>query len=129
MNDKQRQTLVEQLIGKQAERIAIVAHPTVTDSAEYAKSIATPLLMVGWQIDGNQIRRAAPKPLDGVSGIALFVQNPNAPPEKAVRLKAALSAARIMVPLVQDPSMPPDATTLWIGRRPVLFSAAQRPTQ
>jgi hypothetical protein len=129
LNDKQRQTMVEQLIGKQAERVAIVAHPTVADSAEYAKSIATPLLMVGWQIEGNQIRRAAPKPLDSVSGIALFVNNPSAPPEKATRLKAALSAARVMVPLVQDASMPPDATTLWIGKRPVLFSAVQKPTQ
>jgi len=126
LNDKQRQTIVEQLIGKQAEQISIVAHPTVADSADYAKSIAAPLLMVGWQIEGSQIRRAAPKPFDAVPGIALFVRNPSSPPEKALRLKAALSAARIMVPLVQDSLMAPDATTLWIGKRPVLFSAVQK---
>jgi hypothetical protein len=127
LDDKQRQILVQQLIGKGSEQIAIIAHPSVPDSAEYAKSIATPLLMVGWQIDGNQIRRAAPKPLDTVSGIVLFVRNPAAPPEKAVRLKAALSAAHVMVPLVQDSSMPPDATTLWVGKRPMLLSTAQKP--
>ena len=126
LDDKQRHMIVQELVGKPGEQIAIIAHPLVSDSADYAKSIAAPLLMTSWQIEGNQIRRAAPKPFDSVSGIALFVRNPSSPPEGALRLKAALSAARVMAPLVQDSSMASDATTLWIGKRPVLLSATQK---
>lgn len=127
LDDNQRQVVVQQLVGKPAEQVAIIAHPSVADSGDYAKSIAAPLLMVGWQIEGNQIRRAAPKALDVVRGIALMVRDAASPPEKATRLKAALSAAKVMVPLVSDPSMPPEATTLWIGKRPTLFGFAQKP--
>jgi hypothetical protein len=46
------------------------------------------------------------------------VRNPSAPPEKAVSLKGAWSAAKIPTPLVADPALPPEATLLWIGKRP-----------
>jgi len=126
LDDKQRHTIVEHLGDNNELQCLLAAQMPDVHSAHYAKSIATPLLMVGWQIEGNQIRRTAPKSLDGVSGIALVVRNPSSPPEKALRLKAALSAARTMVPLVQDSSMAPDATTLWIGKRPILLSATQK---
>jgi hypothetical protein len=52
-----------------------------------------------------------------VYGVALVVRDPNAPPEKAARLKAALTAAKIPTPLIADPTSAPDATLLWIGKR------------
>lgn len=116
--DDQRQAIVNSLAGKQTQQIAIIAHPQVFDSAEYAGSLATPLLMAGWQVEGNQVRRAAPKQLDGVYGVALVVRDPNAPPEKTAVLRRALSAAKIPTPLVTDPALAPDATVLWIGKRP-----------
>ena len=85
---------------------------------EWVHEIAAPLMMVGWQIDGNQIRRAAPKALDPVQGLAIVVRDPNAPPPKAVQLKAALTAARLNPVVIADPAMPADGATLWIGRRP-----------
>jgi len=117
VDDTQRQQILKYLNGKPAGQIAIIAHPQVDDAIELAKAVATPLLMVGWQIEGQQIRRAAPKALDPVQGIAVVVRDKNAAPQAARQLKAALASARITVPLVSDPEMRPDATVLWVGRR------------
>src|SRR5713101_539853 len=95
---------------------------TVDDNAEFATSIATPLLQVGWQIEGQQIRRAAPKSLEPVPGLAIVVRDKGAAPPQALQLKAALNAAHITAPLVADPSLAPDATLLWVGRRPAFTS-------
>jgi len=61
VDDNQRHLIIQSLIGKPVEQIAITAHLSVEDSAEYAKALATPLMMVGWQIEANQVRRAAPE--------------------------------------------------------------------
>ncbi len=74
--------------------------------------------MVGWQIEGNEIRRVAVKSLEPVHGVALVVRDRAAAPEKALQLKAALAAAHVTAALVSDPGMAPDAALLWIGRRP-----------
>jgi len=120
VDDGQRQAIVQSLVGKQAEQITITAHLAVDDAAEFAKGIAAPLTMAGWQIEGHQIRRAASRALDGVHGVAIVVRNRDAAPPKALQLKNALSAAQIGSQLVSDPNLPADAATLWIGRRPVL---------
>jgi hypothetical protein len=118
VDDTQRQLIIHNLIEKPAGQIAITAHPAVEDSAEFAKALATPLLMVGWQIDGHEIRRAAPKALEPVHGVALIVRDRDAAPEKALLLKAALAAAHIAASLVSNSAMMPDDILLWIGRRP-----------
>jgi hypothetical protein len=123
VSDAQRHAIVQALAGKQAEQIAIVAHPQVEDSADFGKGIATPLIMLGWQIEGNQIRRAAPKVLDAVTGVAIVVQSRDAVPPKAQQLKTALTAAHIGVQLLADPGMGADGALLWIGRRPVFMQA------
>src|SRR6266851_1811521 len=122
VDDNQRQQIIQSLFGKPAGQIAITAHPVVTDSAEFATAIATPLLQVGWQIEGQQIRRAAPKSLEPVAGLAIVVRDKGAAPPEALLLKAALSAAHITAALVADPSLAPDATLLWVGRRPAFTS-------
>lgn len=118
LTEDQRHLILQSLNGKPAAQIAITAHPAVEDSADYARGIATPLLMVGWKIEGNEIRRVAVKALEPVTGVALVVRDKNAPPEKAVELKTALAAAKITATLVSDPAMAADGTLLWIGRRP-----------
>jgi hypothetical protein len=127
LDDMQRQAIISALHGKSSETVAIIAHPNVEDSADYARSLATPLIMIGWQIEGHQVRRAAPKPLDPVTGVALVVRNKDTPPEKAVQLKRALAAAHIQASLLSDPSMAADGTILWIGRRLTLQAAEQKP--
>jgi hypothetical protein len=122
VDDNQRQLIIQNLHGKPAGQIAITAHPLVEDSAEFAKAIATSLLQVGWQIEGQQIRRAAPKSLDSVPGIAVVVHDRGAPPPPALQLRAALNAAHITAALVADPALPPEATMLWVGRRPAFGS-------
>jgi hypothetical protein len=126
VDDSQRQKIIQNLVGKPHAQIAITAHPTVADSAEFARGIATALLQVGWQIEGQQIRRAAPKALDGIPGIAIVVRSQDSPPAKATQLRAALLAANIAAPLAADPTMAPDAALLWIGRRPA-FNPAEQP--
>jgi len=123
VDDNQRQLIIQSLFGKPAGQIAITAHPVVVDSAEFATAIGTPLLQVGWQIEGQQIRRAAPKSLEPVPGLAIVVRDKGAAPPQALLLKAALSAAHITAALVADPSVAPEATLLWVGRRPVFTSA------
>ena len=122
VDENQRHLIIQSLNGKPGAQIAVTAHPAIDDSAEFAKGIATALLMVGWQIEGNEIRRVAVKSLDPVTGLALVVRDRNAAPQKALQLKAALTAAKITASLVSDPALAPDATLLWVGRRPVFMS-------
>ena len=123
LDEGQRHAIVQSLAGKDGEQIMITAHPAVEDSAAYAKELATPLLMVGWQIEGHQIRRAVSKTLEPVQGVAVVVRDKSTPPQKAQRLKAALGAGRVHAPFVSDPSLAPEATVLWIGKRPALVQA------
>jgi hypothetical protein len=122
VSDDQRQLIIQSLHGKPPGQIAITAHPIVDDSAEFAKAIATPLLQVGWRIEGQQIRRAAPDLLEPVPGLAIVVHDQAAAPQPALQLRAALRAAHIATALVSDPTMAPDATLLWVGRRPSFTS-------
>ena len=126
IDESQRQLIYQFLIGKPAEQIAITAHMQVEDSADFAKAIATTLLSVGWQIDGNQIRRAAPKALDQVFGLAIVIHERLQPPKKALQLKSALASAHIGTQLLSDPAMAPEAVLLWIGRRPIFTDAANK---
>ena len=121
VDEDQRQKIIQSLFGKPPGQVAIIAHPKVDDSAEFAKAIATSLLQVGWQIEGQQIRRAAPQSLEPVLGLALVVHDKGAVPQQAVLLKAALNAAHITAALVADPALAPDATLVWVGRRPVFM--------
>jgi hypothetical protein len=123
VNDAQRHAIIEALHGKDNGQVAIVAHPLVEDSAEFAKGIATPLTMVGWQIEGNQIRRAAPKALENITGVAIVVRNIGSAPPRALQLKKALAAGSIGAQLVADASVPEGGAMIWIGRRPVFMQA------
>jgi len=123
VSDGQRHAIIQALQGKDSGQVAVVAHPLVEDSAEYAKGIATPLTMVGWQIEGNQIRRAAPKALENLAGVAIIVRNIASAPPKALQLKKALAAGSIGAQLVADASVPEGGAMIWIGRRPVFMQA------
>lgn len=118
VDDRQRQQIIQSLVGKPPGQVTIIAHLSVEDSVGYAKGIASALSQVGWQIEGQQIRRAAPRSLDQVFGVAIVVRDRDGPPAKAVLLKTALASANITAPMVSDPAMAADAATLWIGRRP-----------
>lgn len=124
VTESQRQLIIESLSGKPVGQIAITAHPEVTDSAEFAKGIATSLLQAGWAIEGQQIRRAAPPSLDAVPGLAIVVRDKNAPPQPALQVKAALNAAHITAALVADPTLDSGTVLVWVGRRPTFASAA-----
>src|ERR1051326_7327720 len=93
VNEAQRQLIIQSLSGKPTGQIAVTAHPEVADSADFAKGIATSLLQAGWEIEGQQIRRAAPPSLDPVPGLAVVVRDKSAPPRPALQVKAALNAA------------------------------------
>jgi hypothetical protein len=121
VNEVQRHAIIEALSGKDSAQVAIVAHPLVDDAAEFAKGIAAPLTMVGWQIEGNQIRRAAPRTVEAVTGVAIVVRDRDAAPPKAALLKKALGAGSVAAQLVSDPSLPENAAMIWIGRRPVFM--------
>jgi hypothetical protein len=121
VSDVQRQAIIQALSGKDSGQVAIVAHPLVDDSAEFARGIAAPLTMVGWQIEGNQIRRAAPRAVEAVTGVAVVVRDRDAPPPKALLLKKALAAGSIGAQLVSDPGLPEATAMIWIGRRPVFM--------
>jgi hypothetical protein len=118
VSDEQRQLIIQSLHGKPPGQVAITAHPIVDDSAEFAKAIAMPLLQVGWQIAGQQIRRAAPKALEPVPGLAVVVHDKAAAPQQALQLRAALNAAHLAAGLVEDSTLAPEVTLLWVGQRP-----------
>lgn len=113
-----RQLLVQALVGKPPEQIAIGADPKSADAGDYGKAIATAILMVGWQVEGNQIARKEIPALNDVHGVTLVVHDEASPPAKAVALKAALKAAHVDAALRSDPTLGGDATLLWIGKRP-----------
>jgi len=123
VDESQRQLIIQSLSGKPTGQIAITAHPEVSDSAGFAKAIATSLLQAGWEIEGQQIRRAAPPSLDAVPGLAIVVRDRNAPPRPALLVKAALNAAHITAALLADPTLASGTVLLWVGRRPVFTSA------
>jgi hypothetical protein len=125
LSDDQGQTIIQSLIVKPAQQIAIIANPQEADSGDYAKSIAGQLLMAGWQIEGNQIRRVALPGLDEMPGLVLVVHDDKNPPEKAMLLKKALAAAKILAPVVSDPTMAAGETLLWVGKRPSFANVTQ----
>jgi hypothetical protein len=114
----QGQAIVQGLVGKPAATIAIVANPVGTDAGDYALAIATKLQIAGWQIEGSQIRRSTPPNLAEIDGIALVVHDGKSPPDSALRLKQAMAAAKIFLPIISDPTLGNDAELLWIGKRP-----------
>lgn len=114
----QGQTIVQQLVGKPGEKIAIVANPAGKDTGDYALAIATKLQMAGWQIDGSQIRRVTPAGFDDLPGLVMVVRDVTAPPDKAKRLKTALASAKIFLPIIADPALPADGAMLWVGKQP-----------
>jgi len=101
-----------------AATIAIVANSVGTDAGDYALAIATKLQIAGWQIEGSQIRRSTPPNLAEIDGIALVVHDAKSPPDSALRLKQAMAAAKIFLPIISDPTLGNDAELLWIGKRP-----------
>jgi hypothetical protein len=113
----QGQAIVQGLVGKPAGTIAVVANPDGKDAGDYALAIATKLQIAGWRIEGSQIRRTAPANLAEITGLALVVHDEKSPPDAALRLKQALAAAKIFLPIVSDPSLGDDAELLWIGKR------------
>jgi hypothetical protein len=121
----QGQALVTSLMGKPAETVAIVANPKESDSADYAKAIATQLQMVGWQIDGNLISRVPPKGFEELPGLVMIVHDEKAPPAKAKELKAAFAGAKMFMAIVADPKLAPDRAVLWIGKRSSAIAATQ----
>lgn len=121
-----RQLLIEALVGKQPAEIAIGADPKSSDAGDYGKAIATGLMMVGWQVQGNQISRKELPALNGIHGVALVVRDDANLPAKAVALRDALKAAHIEVALRSDPTLGVDAALLWIGRRPTFNPLAPK---
>jgi hypothetical protein len=120
----QGQAIVQSLVGTKGQ-ITMVADPGGKDTGDYALAIATKLGMAGWQIDGSQIRRAAPPGLADIHGVVLVVHDEKAPPEKAVQLKKAMAAAKIFVPVISDPKLAADTALLWVGQRAPLNATTQ----
>lgn len=120
----QGQAIVQSLVGTKAQ-IAIFTDPGGKDTGDYALAIATKLGVAGWQIEGNQIRRAVPSGLEGIHGVVLVVHDEKAPPEKAMQLKKAMNAAKIFLPVISNADVPADGAVLWVGKRPTLDAATQ----
>jgi hypothetical protein len=125
LDANQGQTIVQSLIGKPAAQLAIDANPDGKDTGDYALDIATKLQMAGWQIADSKIRRVAPPALADVPGLVLVVHDEKTPPDLAVRLKQAMGAAKIFLPIISDPALAPDAALLWVGKRPEFNTATQ----
>jgi hypothetical protein len=126
LNADQGQTLVQSLVAGKPAAIAISADPDGAEPGGYALSIATRLGMAGWRIEGDQIRRSVPAGLSEIHGLVLAVRDDKAPPDKAMRLKQAMAAAKIFVPIVAKPDLGAEAALLWVGKRPTLGTT---PTQ
>jgi len=121
----QAQGLVQSLTAdNKPATIAVVADPDEPDAGNYALAIATRLGMAGWQIAGSQISRTVPPGLEDIRGVVLVVHDEKKPPAIAEALKKAMAAAKIFVPIISRDDVAPDAATLWIGKRPMLNSAA-----
>jgi len=125
LNASQGQVIVQALLAKPSAQIAIVANPEGKDTADYAVAIASQLQLAGWQVTGGQIRRMVPPALAEVTGLVLVVRDEKSPPDAALRLKQAMAGAKIFLPVISDPGLAPDATMLWVGKRPD-FNAAQK---
>jgi hypothetical protein len=125
LDASQGQTILQALLGKPSAEVAIVANPEGKDTADYALAIASKLQLGGWQIAGGQIRRTVPPAVADIAGLVLVVHDANSPPDAALRLKQAMASAKLFVPIVSDASLAPDATMLWVGKRPE-FNAAQQ---
>lgn len=125
LSSDQGQAILQALVGQPSEQIGVVAHPQGSDSIDYAVALATRLGMAGWKIEGNQVRRMVPPGLDDISGLVLVVHDDKAPPDKAVRLKAALAKAKILLPMISDAKLPADRALLWVGKRPSFNTATQ----
>ena len=122
----QGQALVQSLVAGKPAAIAISADPDGAEPGGYALSIATRLGRGGWRIEGDQIRRSVPSGLADIHGLVLAVRDDKAPPDKAVRLKQAMAAAKIFVPIVTKPDLSAETALLWVGKRPTLGAT---PTQ
>lgn len=120
----QGQAIVQSLLGTSAQ-ITMAADPGGKDTSDYAMAIATKLGIAGWQIEGSQIRRSVPPGLEDIHGIVLVVRDEKALPEKATQLKKAMGAAKIFLPVISNPGVPPDGALLWIGKRASLNAATQ----
>jgi hypothetical protein len=120
----QGQAIIKSLVGQPPAQVKIVANPDATDAGDYALAIATKLQMAGWRIADGQITRVVPPHLGDIAGIVLVVRDEKSPPDMAVRLKQALAAAKVFLPIISDPTMAKDAALLWIGKKPELPSMA-----
>jgi len=118
LSTDQGEAIVQSLVGKPVATIAIVANPGGNDAGDYALAIATKLQIAGWRVEGSQIRRSVPPNLAEIDGIALVVHDQKSPPDSALRLKEAMAAAKIFLPIISDPTLGNDAGLLWIGKRP-----------
>jgi hypothetical protein len=116
----QGQVLVQSLVAGKPAAIAINADPNGAEPGGYALAIATRLGMAGWRIESDQIKRAVPPGLEDVRGLVLVVRDEKAPPDKATRLKQAMAAAKIFVPIIAKPDLGAEAALLWVGKRPTL---------
>jgi hypothetical protein len=125
LSAEQGQTILQSLVGQPGAQITILAHPQGSDSSDYAVAIATRLGMAGWKIEGSQIRRLIPPGLGEIDGLLLAVRDEKTPSEPAVRLKAAMAKARILLPIVSDATLPEGAMLLWVGKRPSYNTATQ----
>jgi hypothetical protein len=121
----QGQTLVQSLLVGKPASITITADPDGAEAGNYALAIATRLGMAGWTIEGSQITRAVPPGLDEIHGMVLVVHDEKAPPEIALRLKKAMAAAKIFLPIIARPEIGADAAMLWVGKRPTVNAATQ----
>lgn len=121
----QGQAIVQSLLAGKPATIAIVANPDGSEAANYALAIATRLGMASWQIEGSEIRRTVPPALADIDGLVLVVHDDKAPPERALALKKAMEAAKIFLPIIADPTLPPDGAMLWVGKRPSFNAASQ----
>jgi hypothetical protein len=122
----QGQILVQSLVADKPAAIAISADPDGAEPAGYALAIAARLGMAGWRVEGDQIRRVVPPGLGDIHGLVLVVRDEKSPPDNAMRLKQAMAAAKILVPIVAKPDLGAEAALLWVGKRPMLGAA---PTQ
>jgi hypothetical protein len=122
----QGQAIVQSLAGGTQATVAVSADPDGAEPGNYALAIATRLGMAGWLIQDRQITRVVPPGLEDIHGAVIVVQDEKSPPDTALRLKKAMSDAKIFLPVISRPDVvKPGNVMLWVGKRPVLNAAAQ----
>jgi hypothetical protein len=130
LTSDQGQAIVQGLAGGAQATIAISADPEGAEPGNYALAIGTRLGLAGWLIQDRQINRVVPPGLDDIRGAVIVVHDEKSPPDTALRLKKAMTEAKIFLPIISRPeTIKPGAVMLWIGKRPVLNAAAQTATQ